>query len=412
MITAVFSGALCGRRPYIEAICRNLGWRRVCDADILSAASRRSGLPSERLERAFSAKTSAFNPFTRERERAVAHLKLAVARRLQTPEDLLLDGRSAHLIPRRIGHVLRICLIAGMRARIERGIGRINRPREEIRDRIAREEENAAAWVKGLSRFDDPWDAALYDLVLPTDKLSIDDVVSLVRESSTREALRETARSRRAVSDFLLSASVEAALADAGHHVDVGVRRGDVTLTVNRRVLMASRLEAELEALVGVMPGVEQVQLRIVPEDNREETYRRFDPRQSSKILLVDDERDFVQTLSERLLLRDMGSVVVHDGASALEMIAEDAPEVMVLDLKMPGVDGMGVLEKVKAVRPETEVIILTGHGSDANRRACMNLGAFAYLEKPVDVQVLGRTIQSAHEKVRSKTSKSDSQAL
>ena len=122
-----------------------------------------------------------------------------------------------------------------------------------------------------------------------------------------------------------------------------------------------------------------------------------------SKILLVDDEREFVQTLSERLLMRDMGSAVAYDGESALEVVREDEPDVMILDLKMPGIDGIEVLRRVKATQPEIEVIILTGHGSDADRTTCLELGAFAYLQKPVDVEELGETIKRANEKISQK---------
>jgi DNA-binding NtrC family response regulator len=120
-----------------------------------------------------------------------------------------------------------------------------------------------------------------------------------------------------------------------------------------------------------------------------------------SKILLVDDEREFVQTLSERLLMRDMGSAVTYDGESALDLVKEDEPDVMILDLKMPGIDGIEVLRRVKETQPEIEVIILTGHGSDADREECLSLGAFAYLQKPVDINILSETIKKANEKIR-----------
>ena len=122
-----------------------------------------------------------------------------------------------------------------------------------------------------------------------------------------------------------------------------------------------------------------------------------------SKILLVDDEREFVQTLSERLLMRDLGSAVAYDGESALEVVREDEPDVMILDLKMPGIDGIEVLRRVKESQPEIEVIILTGHGSEADRNTCMGLGAFAYLQKPVDVEELSATIRRANEKIKQK---------
>jgi DNA-binding NtrC family response regulator len=98
-----------------------------------------------------------------------------------------------------------------------------------------------------------------------------------------------------------------------------------------------------------------------------------------------------------------MGSAVAYDGESALAMIREheDEPEVMILDLKMPGIDGIEVLKRVKQTRPEIEVIILTGHGSEEDRRTCLELGAFAYLQKPVDIDRLTETLKQANEKMR-----------
>jgi YesN/AraC family two-component response regulator len=98
-----------------------------------------------------------------------------------------------------------------------------------------------------------------------------------------------------------------------------------------------------------------------------------------------------------------MGPAVAYDGESALELIKEDEPDVMIVDLKMPGIDGLEVLRKVKETRPEIEVIILTGHGNEEDRQLCIDLGAFAYLQKPLDIDILSETIQEANEKIRRK---------
>jgi len=127
-----------------------------------------------------------------------------------------------------------------------------------------------------------------------------------------------------------------------------------------------------------------------------------------SKVLLVDDEREFVETLSDRLVMREMGSAVAYDGESALELIKTDEPEVMILDLRMPGIDGIEVLRRVKQTNPEIEVIILTGHGSEKDREICMDLGAFSYLQKPVDIEKLSETINSANEKIRRRNRSKD----
>jgi YesN/AraC family two-component response regulator len=82
-------------------------------------------------------------------------------------------------------------------------------------------------------------------------------------------------------------------------------------------------------------------------------------------------------------------------------MMEEDEPDVMILDLKMPGIDGIEVLRKVKESRPNIEVIILTGHGSEEDRKICMELGAFAYLQKPVDIDKLSETLKKAKAKIK-----------
>ena len=116
------------------------------------------------------------------------------------------------------------------------------------------------------------------------------------------------------------------------------------------------------------------------------------------KVLLVDDEIEFAQTLSERLQMRNIGSSVAYDGKSALELVRNDAPEVMIIDLKMPGIDGMEILKQVKQTRPEIKVIVLTGHGSEQDRKKCMDMGAFAYMQKPVDINLLSETLKKTDE--------------
>jgi len=117
------------------------------------------------------------------------------------------------------------------------------------------------------------------------------------------------------------------------------------------------------------------------------------------KLLLVDDEVDYVRTMAERLEMRDIGSRVALSGEEALNLVDEEAPDVMVLDLRMPGINGMEVLERIKKEHPHVEVIILTGHGSDAEEKEARRLGAFDYLQKPADSNELQKKITSAWRK-------------
>jgi CheY-like chemotaxis protein len=277
--------------------------------------------------------------------------------------------------------------------------------------KILKEDESRVLWVEYLFHKKDPWASELYDLVIPTDKGGVNTAASLIDENVKKDVLRVNERSRAAVEDFALASQVNLKLAQEGHNVLVSAGQGHITVTINKHVLMLSSLEEELKRLVMEVPGVSGVETKVGPGYYKTDIYRKYDFDLSlpSKVLLVDDEREFVQTLSERLQLRDMGSAVAYGGEEALSVVAEDEPEVMVLDLKMPGVDGLEVLRKVKREHPDVEVIVLTGHGSREVEKLCTEMGACAYLEKPVDVEVLTKTMQEAYRRVKEKKARGSS---
>ena len=118
--------------------------------------------------------------------------------------------------------------------------------------------------------------------------------------------------------------------------------------------------------------------------------------RSNWNILLVDDEVEFISTLAERLDLRGIPARVVYDGESALKAVAEDAPQVMVLDVMMPGIKGIDVLQRVKETHPAVQVVLLTGQGKTRDGIEGMRYGAFAYMMKPLDLEELITTLGEA----------------
>ena len=115
------------------------------------------------------------------------------------------------------------------------------------------------------------------------------------------------------------------------------------------------------------------------------------------KILLVDDEQEFVETLSERIRMREHDSDVALNGEQALKKMDDDLPDVVVLDLKMPGMDGMEVLRRIRKAYPKVQVIMLTGHGSEKDEEEARKLGAFEYLQKPVEIDTLMKKVKKAY---------------
>jgi CheY-like chemotaxis protein/cytidylate kinase len=398
-IITVFTGKYCNEELAIKEILEKTGYKYLTDSDIAAKAARLSDLPESKILKAFSAKVSVFNQFTHEKERSIAYLKLAVAETL-TEDNLLINGFTSLLIPAGIAHVLKVCLISDMKYRLSIA-GSSGMSENEALKMLHRSDEDRMSWSRSILEKDDPWDVSIYDMVMPTDKINSKEIADLVKNTLEKDILKASAAGEKAIHDFVLAARVETELIKAGHFIIAEANDGAVTLTINKNVLMLKRLEEELQSLAIKIPGVQSVATKVGKKFYQPDIVRRYDLEMPSKLLLVDDERQFAETLSDRLHLREIGSVIAYDGESALDIIREDEPDVMILDLKMPGIDGIEVLKRVKQTNPKIEVIILTGQGSEADREQCMNLGAFAYLEKPVDVNVLSETIKKANEKIK-----------
>ena len=113
-------------------------------------------------------------------------------------------------------------------------------------------------------------------------------------------------------------------------------------------------------------------------------------------ILLVDDEQEFVVTLAERLELRGYGVSISQDGEAALQRFIHQEFDLVILDLMMPGMNGLHVLARIKEIRPQIPVLLLTGHGSTREGTEGMRLGAFDYLMKPLRIEDLIHKIKQA----------------
>ncbi|MBL7177110.1 MAG: response regulator [Desulfobacteraceae bacterium] len=115
------------------------------------------------------------------------------------------------------------------------------------------------------------------------------------------------------------------------------------------------------------------------------------------QVLLVDDEVDFLETLMKRMKKRNVDITGVKSGEEALLTLDQDSVDVVVLDVRMPGMDGIEALREIKKRHPLVEVIMLTGHANTEVAVQGMELGAFDYLMKPMDIDELLYKVEDAH---------------
>jgi DNA-binding response OmpR family regulator len=108
-----------------------------------------------------------------------------------------------------------------------------------------------------------------------------------------------------------------------------------------------------------------------------------------AKVLLVDDEEEFLRTLSQRLEMRGLKVTGATRGEVAVDLADKQNFDAIVIDLAMPGMDGLETLKKIKESHPDAEIIMLSGQGSIKTGIEAMKLGAEDFLEKPVDMKEL-----------------------
>ncbi|MCJ7687519.1 MAG: response regulator, partial [Desulfobacteraceae bacterium] len=116
------------------------------------------------------------------------------------------------------------------------------------------------------------------------------------------------------------------------------------------------------------------------------------------RVLMVDDEEQFRSTTSKILTRRGYETTVAESGEEAIEILKESPQDVVILDIRMPGMDGHEALAQIKKIDPDVRVIMLTGHGGGESAKESLEHGAFDYLNKPCDIELLSLKINDAYD--------------
>jgi CheY-like chemotaxis protein len=231
-----------------------------------------------------------------------------------------------------------------MPARIHAIMEREGASREEAESRIRRLDHERARWTHFMYGVE-LGDAGLYDLVVNLEVATIESACEVVLQALRRP-------------EFQIGPAVQARLR-----------------------IFAEQCRLELEAHHGGKPAAA--------------------PATRARVLLVDDEIELATTLAERLRERGYDATAVFSGQEALMSLDESWYDVVLLDLQLAGMDGMTTLRRMRGLHPETQVVMLTGHGTVAQGIEGMQLGVADFLHKPVDIEVLCASVDTAAAKTR-----------
>lgn len=393
-VIASVIGSYCHGEDIVAEVSNRLGYERITGR-LIDIATERRGTSKQRMLRALSGQEPFLNRISRERQKSLACFEASLAELILT-DNVILDGCGTFMIPGNISHVLKVCIIANHAFRISQAVELEGISESEAEAKIHHYDEQISAcsnYILDLPAYDE----SHYDMMIPMQEMSVGEAVEAICEQALSDPVKTTERSNEAAADFLLSANVKLALTEAGHDVSVFAESGRVIVQINEQAMRMGRLENKLKTIASKVPGVMEVSTRLGPKFNPPSVNPWNAIEVPPKILLVDDEKEFVQTLSERLQTRNLESAIAYDGEQALEMLNVEVPDVIVLDLRMPGIDGIETLRRVKERHPQVEVIILTGHGSEHEQGLAEELGAFAYLQKPVNINELAQIMREAY---------------
>jgi CheY-like chemotaxis protein/cytidylate kinase len=394
-VLTISNGLYSNAQKIIDGLGKKLGYTLITDRDIIEQTAKQHDLKPATIKKVLQNKQIMFNNYTREKEKCIACLKQTTSEFLER-DKCLLHGFLGHLVPVSVSHLIRVLIITDKETRVKNGMEHHGNTKKETLKTINNFDKQTILLSKeimGKSAFEE----SLYDIVIPTDKMTTEQSVQLITENSTAFSGELV---KKEISDFQLAAHVEVALSKIGSKLQVDSDDGNVTITIDKSVIMLAKFKEKITNIAKGMNGVKSAETKLGRNYYSNTVVRRLNVETPSRLLLVDDEKEFVQTLSDRLKLREFNSEIAFDGEEALKITEKEETEVMILDLKMPGIDGFEVLRKIKKNKPHIEVIILTGHGSEDDRQKCLDLGAFAYLQKPADIELLTDTMKQAYEKI------------
>ncbi len=382
-IVSIFSSSYCNGEDVARGLAHELGYRHIDDDHLLAQVAAERSIPIERLVDTLR------GGLWGSRSKHLAYLRLAVAEAVMDG-NAVLHGFSGHLLHKGLPETFKTIVSADRDYRVLTAMRMNDVGEARARESVIGDDMADVQWAQHL--FDlGPWDERLYDRVIARESTSVEEAVRALAELVRQRAKEQSGNGEKKAVDFLLAARVHAFLAERSYDVEVTSLDGCVTIVSRKRWTQLERLEAQEENLARTIAGLRSIQIRAADSTKTPDT-----AEPPVRLLIADDERDFTHTLARRLEARGFSTAVAYDGEDALMYMDTKEPSAMVLDLKLHDIDGIEVLRRTRKNHPDVPVVILTGHGSDIEEALVLELGAFAYLHKPTDIELMVRAIRIA----------------
>lgn len=394
-IISIVSPKGCNEQSIVRQLVELTAFDVVTDDDVLKKGEQLYNIKNKKL-RASIFYAPSFVTFDRlKHKKHLCLFKIALAQILIDFRKIYL-GVGTYFIPTNLKNLLRISFGADLSFRIG-NYAKNERVSLHQAEKIVKEFDKTLMQFSNYYLNKPPFSPEYFDINIDVSKYKIDQISTRIYEllhSTPKENIEEA---QKKVREFMTACKIQLHYLQMGEDVDTTFADGKLSIFLKRYKIKMENYSKLIKGNIPDFPEIKEVE--VVPgKEIKISSPMSIELEKPRKVLLVDDEIEFVDTLSERLENREFKTAVAYSGEEAIEGLTKNLPDVIILNLKIPGIDGIEVLRRVKREHPETEVIILTGHGSEKEKQIAYELGAFAYFEKPVDIDVLSDTIRRAYE--------------
>lgn len=256
-IIIISRGSFSKGKEVAEQVAHRLNYATL-SREVLIEASKEFNIPQIKLDHAINDAPSFLERFTFGKQRYIAYIECALLEQLQK-DNVVYHGLAGHFFVRNIPHVVKVRILADLEDRIQTRKTQEEASRSKLIDNLEKDDHARRQW--GLKLYGmDPWDASLYDLVIHTQKLTIENAVDLICHTVEYDQFKTTPESQRAINDLTLAAKVKTTIVEKYPNCEVTAKSGAVDIAVHAH---ASRMDMEIEEVVKSeaerIPGVQSV---------------------------------------------------------------------------------------------------------------------------------------------------------